>query len=87
MLSQFHDLMKFDRHKFSYLEFPHPVLMLSSLVYPRSNYFRRCHDENEKKKKVLKGKHVLVIGGTGGIGSGPSSPLSLTQPSQEDSQH
>lgn len=46
-----------------------PSAMISSWIYPQYAYIQRCRQEN--KKTSLKGKHVLVIGGTQGIGAGP----------------
>src|SRR5947199_6114020 len=42
--------------------------MISNWLYPQTRYIQRCREENNNAN--LKGKHVLVIGGTQGIGAG-----------------
>jgi len=48
--------------------------MFTDRIFPQNRYITRCRAENETQS--LKGKHVLVIGGTQGIGAGllPFSP-------------
>lgn len=50
--------------------------MISTWLYPQHKYIQRCREENNALD--LKGKHVLVVGGTQGIGAGllPQSPSS-----------
>jgi hypothetical protein len=51
--------------------------MISTWLYPQNRYIQRCRQENNTK--TLKGKHVLVIGGTQGIGAGLTFPTLLTR--------
>jgi hypothetical protein len=41
---------------------------MSSYLFPQNRYIQQCRKENNNLD--LKGKHVLVIGGTQGIGAG-----------------
>ena len=51
--------------------------MISTWLYPQHKYIQGCREENNALD--LKGKHVLVVGGTQGIGAGllPQSPFSV----------
>src|ERR1700738_735868 len=51
--------------------------MISSWLYPQNRYIQHCRQETSSLN--LKGKHVLIIGGTQGIGAGISQiPLPIT---------
>jgi len=52
-----------------------PTMISSYTVLPRKRYFNRCKKEIEHRD--LTGKHVLVVGGTEGIGAGTFPPLPL----------
>ena len=51
--------------------------MFTDRIFPQNRYIKRCKAENDVQS--LKGKHVLIIGGTQGIGAGFPSPNSVSR--------